>query len=251
MLKVLLARARQGCRTVPFPVDKPVLPALFRGLPLIDHERCAQGCESCAEVCPTDAIDCSGEGMRLDLGRCLFCNACTRACPEEAIHFSQEHRLATSQRDTLKIDGGGEPQPLEALGEKLRQLLGRSLRLRQVSAGGCNGCEVEANALGNIIFDSGRFGIDFVPSPRHADGLLITGPVTENMRAALLDTYAAVADPRLVIASGACAISGGPYRGHPEVHDGVDSQIPVDLYIPGCPPHPYTLLDGLLRLLGR
>lgn len=125
------------------------------------------------------------------------------------------------------------------------------MRLRQVSAGGCNGCEVEVNALGNVVFDSSRFGIEFVASPRHADGILVTGPVTTNMNAALLMTYEAVAEPKLVIAAGACAISGGLYRGHAEICDGVEGLLPVDLYIPGCPPHPITILDGLLRLLGR
>ena len=129
---------------------------------------------------------------------------------------------------------------VEALGGELRRLLGRSLRLRQVSAGGCNGCEVEANALGNIVFDAGRFGIEFVASPRHADGILITGPVTENMRQALLITYEAVADPRLVIAAGACAISGGLFRGNAEVANGIEDLLRVDLCIPGCPPHPLT-----------
>lgn len=251
MLKTLMTRARQGRRTAPFPVANPPLPELFRGLPVINQNTCSEGCEDCAAVCPTGAIDCSGAAVRIDLGRCLFCNECMRACPHGAIRFTRDHRLAASGRTSLKVDGGGEAPPLEALSKRLRQLLGRSLRLRLVSAGGCNGCEVEVNALGNIIFDSSRFGIDFVPSPRHADGLLVTGPVTDNMRSALEDTYAAIADPRIVIATGACAISGGPYIDHPEVNNGVDALIPVDLYIPGCPPHPYTLLDGLLRLLAR
>jgi Ni,Fe-hydrogenase III small subunit len=138
-----------------------------------------------------------------------------------------------------------------ALGNEIRRLFGRSLKLRVVSAGGCNGCESDVNVLGTIVFDLGRFGIQYVASPRHADGLLITGPVTENMRLALKKTYDAVPDPKIVIAVGACAISGGPYVDHPEVHNGADSVVPVDLYIPGCPPHPYTILEGLLGLLGR
>jgi Ni,Fe-hydrogenase III small subunit len=120
-----------------------------------------------------------------------------------------------------------------------------------VSAGGCNGCEADVNVLQTIVFDLGRFGIQYVASPRHADGLLITGPVTENMRLALKKTYDAIPPPKIAIAVGACAISGGPYVDHPEVHNGADSTVPVNLYVPGCPPHPYTILDGLLGLLGR
>jgi Ni,Fe-hydrogenase III small subunit len=138
-----------------------------------------------------------------------------------------------------------------ALDAKSRRLFGRSLKLRQVSAGGCNGCEADVNVLNTVVFDLGRFGIQFVASPRHADGLLITGPVTENMWLALQKTYDAVPAPKLVIAVGACAISGGPYRDHPEVHNGADAMLRVDLYVPGCPPHPLTILDGLLRLLGK
>jgi Ni,Fe-hydrogenase III small subunit len=133
----------------------------------------------------------------------------------------------------------------------MRHLFGRSLKLRQVSAGGCNACEADINVLSTVVFDLGRFGIQVVASPRHADGLLITGPVTQSMRLALQKTYDAIPAPKIVIAVGACAISGGPYLGHPEAAGGADAVLPVDLYIPGCPPHPYTILDGLLRLLGR
>ena len=128
------------------------------------------------------------------------------------------------------------------------RLYRKALKLRQVSAGGCNACEADVNVLSTIAFDLGRFGIQIVASPRHADGLLITGPVTENMKLALEKTYHAVAPPRIVIAVGACALSGGPYVNHPEVHNGAAGIVPVDLFIPGCPPHPFTILDGLLRL---
>jgi Ni,Fe-hydrogenase III small subunit len=138
-----------------------------------------------------------------------------------------------------------------ALDAKIKSLFGRSLKLRQVSAGGCNACEADTNVLTTVVFDLSRFGIRFVASPRHADGLLITGPATENMALALQKTYDALAEPRLVIAVGACAISGGPFAGHAEVRNGATALLPVDLFIPGCPPHPITILDGLLRLLGR
>jgi Ni,Fe-hydrogenase III small subunit len=201
------------------------------------------------EACPTEAIS-TGSGLTLDLGRCVFCAECVAACPAGSIRLSTDPRMAASAREDLVLRGA-EPNRARALGKEMRRLFGRSLRLREVCAGSCNGCELELQALSNVVFDLARFGIQFVASPRHADGLVVTGPVTENMRAALLDTYAAVPAPKIVIAVGACAISGGPFRGSPEVHDGVEGILPVDLYVPGCPPHPITLLDGMLRLLGR
>jgi Ni,Fe-hydrogenase III small subunit/Pyruvate/2-oxoacid:ferredoxin oxidoreductase delta subunit len=250
MLQVSLARLRQGHRTIPFPPKEASLPDRFRGLPEIDSSKCPDGCSACVAACPTDAILIEGSKVRLDLGRCLFCSDCVEACPEGAIRYAREYRLATRRREDLVLQG----QTLErarALDEKSRRLFGRSLKLRQVSAAGCSACEADLNVLGTVVFDLGRFGIQFVASPRHADGIVVTGPVSENMRTALLETYAAVPAPKLVIAVGACAISGGPYVDNPEVHNGCGALVPVDLYVPGCPPHPLTILDGLLRLLGR
>jgi Ni,Fe-hydrogenase III small subunit/ferredoxin len=250
MLQVSLSRLRQGHRTIGYPAQTPTLPDRFRGLPVVDSSKCPDGCAACVEACPTDAITVDGSGVRLDLGRCLFCTDCTQACPEGAIHYTREFRLATRAREDLVLRGQTLARA-KALDEKSRKLFGRSLKLRQVSAAGCNACEADLNVLGTVVFDLGRFGVQFVASPRHADGIVVTGPVSENMRTALLDTYAAVPSPKLVIAVGACAISGGPFVDNPEVHNGCGSLLPVDLYVPGCPPHPLTILDGLLRLLGR
>src|SRR5438552_353875 len=250
MIDVILARMHQGHRTIPYPAQEPALPDRFRGLPVVDSSKCPDGCRDCADACPTNAITIADKGVRLDLGRCLFCTDCVEACPEGAIRYTQDYRLATRKREDLLLES--EPLKLaDALAEKSRRLFGRSLKLRQVSAGGCNACESDLNVLSTVVFDLGRFGIQFVASPRHADGIVVTGAVSENMRTALLETYAAIPAPKLVIAIGACAISGGPYVDNPEVHNGCTSLVPVDLYVPGCPPHPLTILDGLLRLLGR
>ena len=226
------------------------MPPLFRGRPKLDRNVDPAAFARSAELCPTGALSVSESGPKLDLGRCIFCTECVADEPSGTVSFTRDWQFASSRRDGLIVTGDDRPK-IDALNRELKRLLGRSLRLRQVSAGGCNGCEVEANALGNIVFDAGRFGIEFVASPRHADGILVTGPVAANMKQALLMTYEAVAEPKLVIAAGACAISGGLYRGNPEVCDGIEGLVSVDLYVPGCPPHPVTILDGLLRLLGH
>src|SRR6266581_779452 len=157
MFKALLARARQGYRTADYPARDPSLPALFRGRPVLDPEKCVDSCARCVDICPTDALRMSSAGPELDLGRCIFCGECASVCPGNAITFTQDWRLAASDRAGLVVTGD-RPVQVEAASRELRRLLGRSLRLRQNSAGGCNGCEVEVNALGNVVFDTSRFG---------------------------------------------------------------------------------------------
>ncbi len=251
MINILRARLYQKHRTIRFPDGPPpALPERFRGLPVFGPEPCADGCAACAEACPTGAIRLEPE-LAVDLGSCLFCGECADACPAGRLTFGSDHRLAARERSGLMVSERERVRLAAALEGRILRLFGRSLKLRVVSAGGCNGCESDVNVLQTIVWDIGRFGIQIVASPRHADGLIVTGPVTENMRLALRKTYDAIAPPKIVIAVGACAISGGPFIGHPEAHNGADAVVPVDLYVPGCPPHPLTILDGLLRLLGR
>lgn len=255
VLDALSHRLKRGCETMAFPKGPPPpLPDRHGGSLRVETSKCPQGCSECAPVCPTAAIaQPAGPGIELDLGRCLFCSACVRACPHGAITQTGDPRMAVRSREDLVLGGPGreELRLARALDAKLLALFGRSLRLRQVSAGGNGAEEADINVLGTIGWDLSRFGIQLVASPRHADGLIVTGPVSANMDLALRKTWEAVPDPKIVIAVGAEAISGGPFAGHPEVRGGVASVIPVDLFIPGWPPHPLTILDGLLRLLGR
>jgi len=248
-------RMKRGCQTMAYPNEAaPVLPDRHGGALRLDASKCVEGCADCVAVCPTEAITRpAGKRAALDLGRCVFCAACVEVCPSGAITQTGNHRMAARRREDLVLGEAGreEARLAKALDAKMRKLLGRALRLRQVSAGGCGACEADTNVLGTIGWDLSRFGIQFVASPRHADGLLITGPVSAAMELALRKTYEAVPAPKIVIAVGACAIAGGPYVGHPEVKGGAGEVVPVDLYVPGCPPHPLTILDGLLRLLDR
>ncbi len=251
MFPILKSRIHQGYRTMEFP-EGVKLPEKFRGKPfLAAGSTCPENCQSCIEACPTQALIQEGK-LKIDLGKCLFCPDCQEACPQNYIQYARDFSLSARKREDLILEMDTETlKKAQSLDKEMKRVLGRSLRLRQVSAGGCNACEADSNVLGTIGWDMGRFGIQFVASPRHADGILLTGPVTQNMKLALLKTYEAIPEPKLVIAVGTCAISGGLFQTHPETCSGVEGILPVDLYIPGCPPHPSSILEGLLTLLGR
>ena len=251
-MNILGERIRQKHRTMSYPDGPPPeLPARWPGEPVFNPGKWRDVQD--AAFCPSGALS-VGESPALDVGRCLFCRACARKGPDGGVAFGREYAMARFSRSELTLGG---PPPVEAdapAGKerlaRIRSLFSKSLKLRQVSAGGCKACEADSNVLGTLAWDMGRFGISFVASPRHADGLLVTGPVTPNMLLALKKTYDAVPAPRVVIAVGACAISGGVY-GDGTGRGVLDRHLPVDLYIPGCPPHPLVILEGLLRLVGR
>ncbi len=244
MLKVIKNRLEQGCRTSSYPKAPVSLYSRYRGRPVINKDCEPSVAGQCARICPQEAID--PEMMTIDLGRCTFCGQCATVGDGAFVRFSQDFELAAANRQDLITDGN-LPDLAAHAKSHFKRLFGRSLQLRQVSAAGCNACEADTNVLNTPFFDLSRFGIDFVASPRHADGIHVTGPVSRNMKAALLATYEAVPSPKVVIASGCCAISGGPFYGGPEVVGDLDSMLPVDLYIPGCPPHPLTTLHALLK----
>ncbi|HNY51857.1 MAG TPA: NADH:ubiquinone oxidoreductase [Bacteroidales bacterium] len=222
---------------------------LFRGRPVISADITGKEIEIVSSLCPSGAID--DKSGAIDLGRCVFCREC-EFCLREKIRFTNDYRIACSRREDLVISPGVDT-PLRFDGnvvrEEIRKIFRRSLKLRQVSAGGDNSCEMELNAAGNVNFDLGRHGVEFVASPRHADGIVITGPVSANMAEALRLTYEAVPDPKVIILAGTDAISGGMYAASPAIDRRFIEEHHIDLYVPGNPAHPLTFINGILDLL--
>jgi Ni,Fe-hydrogenase III small subunit len=222
----------------------------FRGLPVISEGITLQEIESVSAMCPVKAID--SKSGAIDLGRCAFCNECALMLPER-IRFLNDYRIAANKREDLVISPGRmDPLRLDesAVRKDIRRMFKKALKLRQVSAGGDNSCEMELAATGNVNFDFGRYGVEFVASPRHADGIVITGPLTENMSRALELTYQAVPSPKIIILVGSDAISGGIFDGSPALNRSFLSDHKTDLYVPGNPAHPITFINGVMDLLG-
>ncbi len=278
MFKILQKAIRTGTVTTSYPARPAGVTEAFRGRPQFALERWRDA-RPAAAACPTGAIVLEDVGdsrsVTMDYGRCNFCGLCAEASSDGAVTVTRDFELAVRARNdliftahyALETDGTqsrlitverqqpSPPATVEDTGKKLtaaiHRVLGRSLAIREVDAGSCNACELEIVALNNPVYDIERFGIHFVASPRHADMLLVTGPVSRNMETALRKTYAATPEPKLVVATGACGISGGMFGVTYASRGGVDAVIPVDVYIPGCPPRPEALLHGILLAVGR
>ena len=235
----------QGKQFIP-DVTTVKVPGIFRGRPVISSEKVNEA--ELVEICPLDAI--SSGPVSIDLGKCNFCGECANRFPDK-IMFTTDYKISTNERERLVVKEG-EDQAIEVNPEtvrsEIRRVFGGSLKLRQVSAGGDNSCEMELNAANNVQFDMSRFGIDFVASPRHADGIVITGPITENMAEPLQICYDAIPEPKIIVLVGTDAISGGIHSGSSALDRSFLDKYPIDLYIPGNPAHPLTIINGLLDL---
>ncbi len=262
MLTAILRSLRTGVVTIRYPERPARTPERFRGAPLV---RPGSRVDSLPppSVCPSGAID-GGPGRpryAIDLARCLFCGRCAECSPGGAIELGRQVELAARRRESLVVqverdaDGRAAALPSPPSGarvaEEIRRTLGRSLHLRHLDSGSCNACDWELTALLNPVYDVRRLGIDFVASPRHADGVIVTGPVTRNLEMAVRRTYEAVPEPRVVIAVGACATSGGIVGRSYASAGGVAEVLPVDVFIPGCPPRPEAIIFGILLAVGR
>jgi Ni,Fe-hydrogenase III small subunit len=264
MLRIVLNALRAGVVTTSYPAEPSVPPDRFRGAPVLRPGARLPP----PAVCPTGALSehlhAGGRHVTLDLARCIFCGRCAEDPWAGAVSMGREFELAAHNRAGLRIEVVADEPGVPAAGpaadpdtaaarvsSEIHRVLGRSLHLRHVDAGSCNACDWELSALLNPVYDVRRLGIDFVASPRHADGVAVTGPVTRNLESAVRRTVEAVPDPRVVLAVGACAASGGIVGEGYASAGGVDRVLPVDVYIPGCPPRPEAIIFGILVAIGR
>ncbi len=247
MLNTLKILYHQGKQFIP-DLTRAKVPGVFRGRPEISYEQ-VDG-NALAVICPTNAI--IPDPVRIDLGRCTFCGECSRLYPGK-VKFTADYKLSSNERDRLIISEGAVNQISlnpDLIRNEIRKIFSGSLKLRQVSAAGDNSCELELNACGNVNFDMGRYGIEFVASPRHADGIVITGPISKNMAEALRITYDAIPSPKIIVLAGTDAISGGIFEGSPAIDRKFIEENHIDLYVPGNPVHPLTFINGLIDMLG-
>jgi len=248
MFNLLKIRFNQGNQAIP-DIRTAKINDMFRGIPYIATESADKTVES---VCPTGAV--KSTPLSIDMGKCIFCADCEKACKKNEIKFTNLYKMSSTSREKLIVNMHTDLKSYEKTAvqtrKDLKKFFGRSLKLRSVSAGGCNACEMELNACSNVNFDMGRFGIDIAPSPRHADGIIVTGPVSENMACALEDTYLAVPEPKIIILAGTCAISGGLFYKSPALNRSFIDKYKTDLFIPGCPVHPLTVINAVLSLIG-
>ena len=260
MLKTIGKITKYPRLTLKYP-NKPMDNSLFIGAPDIDRSLCTL-CGDCARRCPSRAIVIKAAScIGINMDECVFCALCEDICPTGAVRMTNAFELAQKDRGILRVSEpvekygtitGEAIENLEdRLAEKIKKKFGRSLQIREVDAGSCNGCDNEVNALNNPFNDVERLGIHFVASPRHADMLLVTGCLTRNMELALIKTYNATPDPKLVVAVGACACSGGIFRDAYAARKGISSVLPVDVFIPGCPPRPQAIMYGILKAVNR
>jgi Ni,Fe-hydrogenase III small subunit/ferredoxin len=247
----------QGKATTPWPTKKEADGQdNLLGMPRFSPERCETGCAECAEICPTGAIQVRGEQsgkdrLEVDYGRCVVCQLCVEACPHDAATASFDWAFGVRERSDLMLNAAGNSAPASKSMAEPRTGFRRSLHIRHVDAGSCNGCESELQALNNPFYNLHRFGIFFTPSPRFADLLLVTGPVTYALHEPLRRAYEAMPGPRWVMAYGTCAVSGGLVRDGYACGSGLEGVLPVDLYLPGCPPNPAAIIEALLMFLDR
>ena len=238
----------QGKQFIP-NVTTAKVPGIFRGRPLITKAKVDEA--MLVGLCPVKAI--SSNPVSIDLGKCTFCGECAIQFPDK-ISFTTDYKLSSNERERLIIKEGDEAPIIvnpDTIRKEIHRLFGGSLKLRQVSAGGDNSCEWELNSSNNVQFDVSRFGVDFVASPRHADGIVITGPITENMAESVERCYNAVPNPKVIILVGTDAISGGIFADSPALNRDFLSKHSVDLYVPGNPAHPLTFINGVLSLLRK